>query len=719
MAQGKGRQPRAEISRDKEVQLDIKKLYGLNQTSNAVQQVSSSLAGSANQSPNQPQSQFLKTIGDTMVGPIAFFPNAITIASDAIDIGKDTEKYTSYIIITAQSGTADNLATITGAAFSGQMLWVQPISTHTITIKDGTGNIRTNTGADFVLGPSDTIAFIFDPTVGSGQWSLVSASTAAVSGANQSLSNLTDPTSVNQNLIPQVNIDLGTTADPFQETYTNEVIFPDDIGGFTGGSPREIRALADGLGFNLDNVNDLYRFYVTGEDIGSISRVGSSQGDLVIFQVTPSKIGFLDSSSDPSAVPGRFSRNGVDMKVYSGGAIRNFSDIGAGGGADVNLNNLAAGAVAVNTDLDPNGIGTEDMGNTTNYWADWFGERLIFPANVALAHSFFGIGREDFGGATAALTINVPTNTDFRIMEEGDNADPLMLIDSSAGIVSFDGGIGGLQISPDALTTTWNISVVAGTNAQYGATNGHEFLQKVQFGDTASTSIIVQPDGDMDFNANQIVDIANITMAQDGDIDAVRNMQAVEYRNRDNPTNSKIAMDSARISYHDPLQHRFLVGGFAKVEISSGEIFSFINLRINGSIKLTDTTESFIDFEDIVVPAVPAPNSLRLFADSSESPEQIKVIKDTGEVVSLEGGGISASDSPIFWTGIHSFSNTVSFTQNVNLGVNTGDLIAILGLLTTDLIPLTGKDLGSPSSPFAKLYLLQRLKIPVGNNLFD
>jgi len=41
------------------------------------------------------------------------------------------------------------------------------------------------------------------------------------------------------------------------------------------------------------------------------------------------QININDSSADPSATNGEFSRNGTDVKVYSGGAVRNFSDITA------------------------------------------------------------------------------------------------------------------------------------------------------------------------------------------------------------------------------------------------------------------------------------------------------------------------------------------------------------------------------------------------------
>lgn len=43
-----------------------------------------------------------------------------------------------------------------------------------------------------------------------------------------------------------------------------------------------------------------------------------------------------DAAADPSA-NGEIARNGADVKVYSGGAVRSFSDIGSGGGGLVNV----------------------------------------------------------------------------------------------------------------------------------------------------------------------------------------------------------------------------------------------------------------------------------------------------------------------------------------------------------------------------------------------
>ena len=69
----------------------------------------------------------LKTSGDTMVGPIAFYPRTQTIASGTIDVSASTGAYSSRVYVIGQSSAADNLEVILGAGFAGQILFFQPI----------------------------------------------------------------------------------------------------------------------------------------------------------------------------------------------------------------------------------------------------------------------------------------------------------------------------------------------------------------------------------------------------------------------------------------------------------------------------------------------------------------------------------------------------------------------------------------------------------------
>ena len=60
--------------------------------------------------------------------------------------------------------------------------------------------------------------------------------------------------------------------------------------------------------------------------IGNFAGIGGNLQDIAV-------INLVDSTTDPN-FNGEFQMNGIDVKVFSGGAIRNLSDIGAGGDSD-------------------------------------------------------------------------------------------------------------------------------------------------------------------------------------------------------------------------------------------------------------------------------------------------------------------------------------------------------------------------------------------------
>jgi hypothetical protein len=111
--------------------------------------------------PGAPVGNFLETGGGTMSGPIAYFPQSVTIDSDDnINIGFEQGAYSTYIRVTS-GGATDDLINIIGAQFSGQDLVLQGTTGKTITIKT-TGNIVPPGGVDFDLIDDDIIRAIFD-----------------------------------------------------------------------------------------------------------------------------------------------------------------------------------------------------------------------------------------------------------------------------------------------------------------------------------------------------------------------------------------------------------------------------------------------------------------------------------------------------------------------------------------------------------------------------
>ena len=146
---------------------------------------------------------FLDPTGDTMIGPIAFFPEttAINQTDDSIDIGIQSGDYTSYILVTPV-GSPDDLVTIFGASFAGQLLYMQGTQSTQIVLKNGdsgnSGNIVTGTGGDLIINDASVVTLLFDvtisPSVGiRGAWRVISGGSAAQSNLIAGLSANSNP----------------------------------------------------------------------------------------------------------------------------------------------------------------------------------------------------------------------------------------------------------------------------------------------------------------------------------------------------------------------------------------------------------------------------------------------------------------------------------------------------------------------------------------------
>ena len=202
----------------------------------------------------------LLTAGGTMIGPIAFYPRAVMISSDTIDISSTTDTgFSSRVTITGQT-TADDLKQIDGASNAGQILFLQSITGQTITLKHhtgsaGGGNINIPGGADHVMGAQDIVLLQWDTinaayTNSGGQWTLVSSSG---SGANTSLSNLS-------NVAVNTDIDMGT----YDITNLCRLEF-DPAGSTLANTTAGIDATADEMHFNVP-VGDDFKFTVNGTE---------------------------------------------------------------------------------------------------------------------------------------------------------------------------------------------------------------------------------------------------------------------------------------------------------------------------------------------------------------------------------------------------------------------------------------------------------------------
>ena len=180
----------------KEQRKASKKQFGLSrQSASGVSAASSSIGVNSQQSQGgsagDNTNSFLRTSGDTMVGPFAvwrgqqiFYPTSGN--DNTLDISI-SGAYTSHWIWVA--GGSDQLEEIENASFNGQLLFIESTLTLTQTIKDASAsslvasspNIKTLDGNDLVLGTDKTIVlFIFSDI--DNKWHQVSNPTTTTSG---------------------------------------------------------------------------------------------------------------------------------------------------------------------------------------------------------------------------------------------------------------------------------------------------------------------------------------------------------------------------------------------------------------------------------------------------------------------------------------------------------------------------------------------------------
>lgn len=121
-----------------------------------------------------------------------------------------------------------------------------------------------------------------------------------------------------------------------------------------------------------------------------------------------------DTSTDPVA-NGDIRRNGTNVKVFSGGSVRNMSDIAVG--ANQQLSNLS-GTVSVNLDLIPDQATGGNLGSSssTEEWFNVFTRRVTFPVSTTLGASDYSFGKVS---TPLRVEYNVPTGAVHRFTING------------------------------------------------------------------------------------------------------------------------------------------------------------------------------------------------------------------------------------------------------------------------------------------------------------
>jgi len=405
------------------------------------------LGGSAGGTQSS-QGNFLKTKGDTMVGPIAFYPATVSITgSDELDISVGaTSNHQSSSYVIASFSSPDKIQLIKGAQFSGQKLWLQVPGASTLTLED----YSNNAGGNIVSGDSTDLVITtsFDPIVvelqydvtlspngNNGGWSILYAKSITGGTATASFPLTPRITDYSDTWTSPVAIDLSTTDGHVHKftvdadltlTFSNppssgtqmtfELELQQDGTGstFTVTLPAEVRQLStitldqddrgvyvfrtnDGgttydvvevvsgttnFGFlrtdlsnlsasnkvpeNIDmNLNDLTNIdramFIsnTGTSATDVNIAVNSSDTKLVFNVptgyewtftennvqkwtmspgtltganyvASNTVLISNSSTDPVA-DGIFTVNGTDVKVHTGGMVKNLSDIGSAG----------------------------------------------------------------------------------------------------------------------------------------------------------------------------------------------------------------------------------------------------------------------------------------------------------------------------------------------------------------------------------------------------
>jgi len=324
---GKARRIQTSADRLRKNQIQIKELQSQFRNRNTPRPVASTaFAGVSAAGDIGGVGNFLRTAGDSMIGPFALSPPVdFTIdidGSNTIDIGESSSnsQYSSNIQL-EDVPTSTTLDIIKGAALDGQILVIRTFAPNPITIRQATlangGNIQTSDDNDLVLGDLQVIELIFDDKLivfgnTGGTWRI----TTPVSGGGGGISlplNFTEddrgPVGVSpQNIlfsastrhsikmVISVDMVLSFNSPPTNETaYSNIIIVQDGTGNHTltlppGTVNKDIVEAGFLLGADLETgivikfaFGVFYAFLETGNIVsGGGSPFSGNLSDLVI-----------------------------------------------------------------------------------------------------------------------------------------------------------------------------------------------------------------------------------------------------------------------------------------------------------------------------------------------------------------------------------------------------------------------------------------------------
>lgn len=300
--------------------------------------------------------------------------NALPGASPGISYDDDTGTPTlSKLIINypivSSVGVAITQAGVTGSTFleSGKVESDLVTVNNSLLIGVGLSSEPTAVGQFTTFGND---VFVFS---GGSSRNMSDISSA---GANTALSNLAS-VSVNANIIPQSGLLLGSSGNEWSRVHTNKISLG-TAGTFASSDNAIIADTDEGMEFHTPAADAMRFFFGTETSpawtFSNGTLLGTNTASNIQLEGALLLNDTFDNNTDPT-VEGQFKTVTPDVKVFSGGAVRNLSNIGvAAGGADVNLSNLSS--TSVNANITPQaGL---LLGSSTIPWSSVFANNLKF-----------------------------------------------------------------------------------------------------------------------------------------------------------------------------------------------------------------------------------------------------------------------------------------------------------------------------------------------------
>lgn len=392
--------------------------------------------------------------GGMMKGPIAFKDSLLTISSGKINVGRTTPGYASFIVISAESGTIDDLTDIDNPAFPGQVVFLQADTGDTITIKT-TGNMDTTDGVDFILNAEKVAEFIY--TQKSGEWEQIGASGGGISfpieiTVNDHEDTWTSPVAIDLSAsdahVHKFTLDgdltLTFTNIPADETQIEfELEFlQDGTGGHTVTFPSEVvetlsvNETANKLTIFTLRVNDGTNVHAITTLAGNISGGGGSGINNIVEDVTPQLGGDLDVQTFDILMKGQSVFYDTDADTHLTAAVDDILKVTVGGTPTVDF---LAGSIffqgGINIDMNGNDIILDvdndskiNVNGDDDYRFEASGNTIAlvdgtsFTINLALDFLTNGVAQTTVNGFWAdanGLFLNVISGDKFEVQAAG------------------------------------------------------------------------------------------------------------------------------------------------------------------------------------------------------------------------------------------------------------------------------------------------------------